>query len=122
VAGHGGRGALQRPDRLAGCRYVFLHGHLADLRAWPLWNKGGRAVPNTTKGLGRKEGETDVTHLRHTSPVPESVTCAVCGVTVPELPLTWSSQLSERGQTYLCERCTRENVRSIEGKLDEAWW
>jgi len=32
-------------------------------------------------------------------------------------------QVSARGTTqWICERCTRDNVRSIEGKLDEAWW
>jgi hypothetical protein len=52
----------------------------------------------------------------------EQVTCAVCGTTVAEVPATWSMQVGERGQTWLCERCARDNIRSIEGKLDEAWW
>ncbi|MCU1586907.1 MAG: hypothetical protein JWN31_400 [Frankiales bacterium] len=50
----------------------------------------------------------------------------MCGVTVQDKPLTWSMQVSERGTLrltrWLCEQCTRDNVRSIEGKLDEAWW
>ncbi len=53
-------------------------------------------------------------------------TCVVCGTTVEELPPTWSLQVSQRGSTtltsWLCETCTRDNVRSIEGRLDEAWW
>lgn len=48
--------------------------------------------------------------------------CGVCGTTVAERPVTWSLQVSARGPTWLCERCTRDNVRSIEGRLDEAWW
>ena len=52
----------------------------------------------------------------------EQVTCGVCGTVADELPVTWSSQVSDRGQTWLCEQCTRDNIRSIEGKLDEAWW
>jgi hypothetical protein len=52
----------------------------------------------------------------------EPVTCSVCGETAAEPPLSWSSQVSARGTTWLCERCTRDNLRSIEGKLDEAWW
>lgn len=48
--------------------------------------------------------------------------CAVCGTTVDEVPVTWSRQVTERGQQWLCDRCTRENLRSIEGRLDEAWW
>lgn len=50
------------------------------------------------------------------------VTCARCGTTEDELPLTWSSSL-ERGRTvYYCAACSRENVRAIEGKLDPEWW
>ena len=52
----------------------------------------------------------------------ERVSCAVCGRTEDELPATWSMQVSERGQTWICDTCARENIRSIEGKLDEAWW
>ena len=52
----------------------------------------------------------------------DAATCAVCGTSVDERPLTWSLQVSERGQTWLCEPCSRDNLRSIEGKLDEAWW
>lgn len=52
----------------------------------------------------------------------EPVTCSVCGRTEDELPVTWSMQVSERGQKWLCDRCARDNIRSIEGKLDEAWW
>jgi hypothetical protein len=51
-------------------------------------------------------------------------TCAVCGTAADgeAPPPTWSSQTSARGTTWLCERCTRDNLRSIEGRLDEAWW
>ena len=52
----------------------------------------------------------------------DPVSCSVCGTTVDELPVTWSMQVSERGQTWVCDRCSRDNIRSIEGKLDEAWW
>jgi hypothetical protein len=53
---------------------------------------------------------------------PEQVICGVCGA-VPEGPtVTWSSQTSGRGTSWLCAQCTRDNLRSIEGRLDEAWW
>ena len=56
----------------------------------------------------------------------DTTTCAVCGTQVAELPPTWSLQVSRRGTTnlttWLCETCTRANVRSIEGRLEEAWW
>ncbi len=51
-----------------------------------------------------------------------TVTCGLCGAQADELPLTWSTSEGPRGRQVLCERCTRENLRSIEGKLDEAWW
>ena len=52
----------------------------------------------------------------------DAATCSVCGTVVDERPATWSLQVSARGQMWVCDRCTRENIRSIEGKLDEAWW
>ena len=59
-------------------------------------------------------------------PALEPVTCARCGATAEELPLTWSASVERRGShrrtVHHCDRCSRENVRSIEGRLDEAWW
>jgi hypothetical protein len=52
----------------------------------------------------------------------QAVTCAACGTRADDLPLTWTAQSGPRGVTWLCERCTRENLRSIEGRLEEAWW
>ena len=64
-----------------------------------------------TLDLGRPTGQA--------APV---VTCARCGLTVEELPLSWSTSV-ERGRTvYYCDRCSRENVRAIEGRLDSEWW
>jgi hypothetical protein len=49
--------------------------------------------------------------------------CSGCGTSVEgDPPLTWSSATGPRGTTWLCERCTRDNVRSIEAKLDEEHW
>jgi hypothetical protein len=53
-----------------------------------------------------------------------AVTCDFCGRTSegPEPPLTWSLAM-ERGQVKrYCERCTRDNVRAMEGKLDAEHW
>jgi len=50
-------------------------------------------------------------------------TCTACGTTVEgDPPLTWSSSTGPRGTTWVCDRCTREHVRSIEAKLDEEHW
>jgi hypothetical protein len=48
----------------------------------------------------------------------------VCGTTADsdEPPLTWSTQVGRRGVELVCDRCTRENVRAIEGKLESEWW
>jgi hypothetical protein len=48
--------------------------------------------------------------------------CARCGVAADGRPTTWSSELSDRGTSWLCERCTRENLRSIEARLGQEWW
>ncbi len=51
-------------------------------------------------------------------------TCAWCGVTAPSptLPLTWVTSVENDRQLVYCDRCAREHVRAIEGKLDSAWW
>ena len=50
------------------------------------------------------------------------MTCSMCGRTAPELPVTWSSEVLSGRTAYLCQKCTRENLRSIEVKLDREWW
>ncbi len=55
------------------------------------------------------------------------VSCSRCGaVSDGPPPLTWSTAVDDRGESrvtlHYCDRCSRENVRSIEGRLDEAWW
>jgi hypothetical protein len=49
-------------------------------------------------------------------------TCARCGARAEPAPPTWTIQTSERGDEWLCDVCTRAHIRSIEGRLDEAWW
>jgi hypothetical protein len=50
------------------------------------------------------------------------VRCSACGRQEDQPPLTWSPQAGARGTTWLCEQCTRDNLRSIEARLDELWW
>ncbi|CAM3587949.1 MAG: hypothetical protein KKE65_04580 [Actinobacteria bacterium] len=51
-------------------------------------------------------------------------TCDFCGRTEEDdaATLAWSTSV-ERGrrQTY-CDTCSRENLRSMEGKLDSDFW
>ncbi|HEY5187238.1 MAG TPA: hypothetical protein VIM19_20605 [Actinomycetes bacterium] len=53
-----------------------------------------------------------------------TVTCQLCGAVPPAdaARLTWTSSM-ERGRTvWYCERCSRENLRAIEGRLDSEWF
>jgi hypothetical protein len=50
------------------------------------------------------------------------VSCALCGVVADVQPLTWTTSL-EGGQTrYYCDRCSRDNLRAMEGRLDADWF
>jgi hypothetical protein len=49
------------------------------------------------------------------------VSCSSCGATA-EAPLGWMTEVTERGPRYLCDRCSRDNIRSIEGRLDPVYW
>jgi hypothetical protein len=48
--------------------------------------------------------------------------CSWCGATADPAPLTWTVQTGPRGVEHLCEGCTRDNVRKIEGSLPTEWW
>ena len=49
--------------------------------------------------------------------------CAACGtVAATALPLSWSAATEAGRRVWICERCARQHVRSIEAKLDSAWW
>ncbi|HEX5769416.1 MAG TPA: hypothetical protein VFY11_00530 [Nocardioidaceae bacterium] len=53
-----------------------------------------------------------------------SVTCDFCGAVAPgdAPPLSWASSVENGRSRYFCERCSRENLRAIESKLDSEWW
>ena len=56
------------------------------------------------------------------------VVCATCGTTAATdeaLALartTWVRGTENRRTVWTCPRCSRENLRAIEGKLDSSWW
>ena len=52
----------------------------------------------------------------------DAVTCALCGATAESLPLGWSTAVERGRKVAYCERCSRENVRAMEGKLDPEFW
>lgn len=51
-------------------------------------------------------------------------TCAHCGrqAETEDLPVTWATSIENGRRLVYCDRCARDNLRSIEGKLDSAWW
>jgi hypothetical protein len=51
-----------------------------------------------------------------------SASCDACATHVDQRPATWSLQVSPRGEVWFCERCTRDRLASIEGRMDDATW
>ncbi|CAL9425299.1 hypothetical protein SUDANB23_01935 [Streptomyces sp. enrichment culture] len=53
---------------------------------------------------------------------PEPLACARCGVLAEGTPPTWTLSVENGVRLHCCERCSRENLRAIEGRLDSRWW
>lgn len=65
-------------------------------------------------------GEPEGPEQAQTPPV-----CATCGTVTPDPALaaiTWTRGTENGREVWTCDRCSREHLRSIEGKLDSAWW
>ncbi|MGP4051472.1 hypothetical protein [Streptomyces sp. 2A115] len=56
------------------------------------------------------------------TPEPQPIVCARCGVTSESPPLTWTCSVENGARRYFCGNCARANLRAIEGRLDSAWW
>ncbi len=54
--------------------------------------------------------------------------CLMCGrvaASAEELAtarLTWTRGVEDDRTVWTCQTCSREHLRSIEGKLDSSWW
>lgn len=50
--------------------------------------------------------------------------CSWCGRTAEDesARVTWTLGVENGRQVWTCDVCSRENLRSIEGKLDSPWW
>lgn len=54
--------------------------------------------------------------------------CATCGTSpaddesTAQARLTWSRGTENGREVWTCDPCSRRHLRSIEGKLDSAWW
>jgi len=56
-------------------------------------------------------------------PAGGTISCSICGTTVERPPLTWMLETDpRRGSVWVCDRCARQHLRAIEGKLDQEWW
>ncbi|WP_202388416.1 hypothetical protein [Nocardioides flavescens] len=52
------------------------------------------------------------------------ITCDFCGRQESDeaRTLTWSTAVERGRQLRFCDRCSREHLRSMEGKLDSEHW
>ncbi len=50
--------------------------------------------------------------------------CDFCGrqESDPSRTLTWSTSVENGRKRTYCDTCSREHLRSMEGKLDSEWW
>lgn len=50
-------------------------------------------------------------------------TCDFCGREADDgETLTWTTSVENGRRRLYCDICSRDHLRSIEGKLDAAWW
>lgn len=55
----------------------------------------------------------------------EPVVCATCGTPAPDVEserFAWSLAVERGRSVWTCPRCARDNLRSIEAKLEQDWW
>ncbi|GAA0926570.1 hypothetical protein [Streptomyces thermoalcalitolerans] len=48
--------------------------------------------------------------------------CSRCGTPADGPQPTWTCSVEGGVRRYFCDACSRKNLRSIEGRLDSAWW
>jgi hypothetical protein len=56
---------------------------------------------------------------------PPPPVCATCGRSAPDLAtaqVAWTRGSENGRDVWTCQECSRAHLRSIEGKLDSAWW
>jgi hypothetical protein len=54
-----------------------------------------------------------------------AMVCTTCGHIAHDesaARLTWAFAVEKHRRVWSCDLCSREHLRSIEGKLDSAWW
>ena len=56
---------------------------------------------------------------------PEELVCATCGRTAPaggSALVMWGRGFEHGRDVWTCDVCSRQHLRSMEGKLDSGWW
>ncbi|GGW58413.1 hypothetical protein GCM10010340_41040 [Streptomyces griseoloalbus] len=53
---------------------------------------------------------------------PEPLVCARCGTRAKGPRPTWTLSVENGARRHYCERCSRDHLRAIEGRLDSQWW
>ncbi|GAB1327689.1 hypothetical protein [Streptomyces sennicomposti] len=79
---------------------------------------GGRGHQATS----REDAGQEVPGHDGPAPPPPAVACARCGDPADGPPPTWTCSVENGVRRYFCDACSREHLRSIEGRLDSAWW
>ncbi|HEX2807497.1 MAG TPA: hypothetical protein VHN80_15135 [Kineosporiaceae bacterium] len=53
-----------------------------------------------------------------------SPNCSTCLRPTPSVPppLSWSPAVENGRRVWTCPECARANIRSIESRLEPAWW
>lgn len=73
------------------------------------------------------QSEDEVSEFADSAEFAE-VACATCGALMAAdgdrgaALMTWSRGIENGRTAWTCPTCTRQHARSIEGKLDSAWW
>ncbi|MDH6628204.1 DNA-directed RNA polymerase subunit RPC12/RpoP [Streptomyces sp. LBL] len=57
-----------------------------------------------------------------TAQEPDPLVCARCGARTAGPRIAWTCSVENGTRHYFCDRCSRENLRAIEGRLDSDWW
>ncbi|WP_146088197.1 hypothetical protein [Actinacidiphila yanglinensis] len=75
----------------------------------------------TTTGTPSRTTTTPPATTAMPSPLSRAA-CGRCGATAEGLPLTWICSVENGRRVHFCDACARKHLRSIEGRLDSAWW
>ncbi|GGP72125.1 hypothetical protein ACWDY7_21905 [Streptomyces calvus] len=52
----------------------------------------------------------------------EPLVCARCGRRADSFRPTWTLSVENGVPRHYCEKCSRDHLRAIEGRLDTQWW